>query len=45
MADVSQIEHEDPWTPKEESCQHGMAMWLCATPGGSRTDPHYPTHL
>ena len=28
-----------------ESCQHGMAMWLCASPGGSKESPHYPTHM
>lgn len=38
-------EAEDPWRPDDEQCQHGLAMWLCATPGGHISDPHYPTHL
>ena len=38
-------EEEDPWTPDDAVCQHGMALWLCVTPGGSPSDPHYPVHL
>ena len=38
-------EEEDLWTPDDAVCQHGMALWLCVTPGGSPSDPHYPVHL
>ncbi len=38
-------EDEDPWTPDDSVCPHGMALWLCVSPAGTPMDPHYPVHL
>ena len=39
---IKVVIEEEPWRPDDGQCQHGLAMWLCATPGGSTNDPHYP---
>ena len=45
LPDLFQQPGQDPWEPPDHVCQHGMAEWLCASPGGGPTDPHYPVHL